>query len=331
MIPKCPSTSIYFLLFVFVSSSFALGQTDEPAEDPNANNGRSFSDQSETEYWMRNMVAYHRFNDQEIAWATGLKKEEVQRLREELTKSGKLKVSFEKNQLTLLPYPGGRHPRTGFLDGAIRPQRETKISVFLPWDTTSFVVVDVPEAIWSNLGLTYLAHTHIPTVFDKMNVKLKKMEWDRSKAGELSLNRILPNKIEFGSKVVNLGKHIRMQMTLKNGSGKKLTDLRVQNCVMLKSAKDFDQQTNDNKRFIGPYVVCHDSSKERWIITAWKPLHRAWANPPCPCLHSDPKFPDCGPGETGKLEGWLSFYEGKDIDSEVKRIEKTEWWNVPLK
>ena len=57
--------------------------------------------------------------------------------------------------LLVLPYPGGRHPRTGFLEGAMRPQRETKISIFTPWDNHSYVVLDIPEAIWSNLGLTY--------------------------------------------------------------------------------------------------------------------------------------------------------------------------------
>ena len=66
----------------------------------------------------------------------------------------------------------GRHPRIGFLDGAIRPQRETKISVFTPWDPHSYVVVDVPEAIWSNLGLTYLAHTHIDTVWTKKKIEV---------------------------------------------------------------------------------------------------------------------------------------------------------------
>jgi hypothetical protein len=40
-----------------------------------------------------------------------------------------------------------------------------------------------------------------------------------------------------------------------------------------------------------------------------------------PCLHSDPKFPDCKPGETAALHGWMSFYEGNDIDAELKRIE----------
>jgi hypothetical protein len=37
----------------------------------------------------------------------------------------------------VLPYPGGRHPRVGFLDGAIDPQRGTKASVFAPWGKTA--------------------------------------------------------------------------------------------------------------------------------------------------------------------------------------------------
>ena len=80
--------------------------------------------------------------------------------------------------LLTLAYPGGRHPRIGFLDGAVRPQRETKISVFAPWDDTSYVVLDVPEAVWSNLGLTYLAHTHVPTVWSKQNITLAPLEWN---------------------------------------------------------------------------------------------------------------------------------------------------------
>ena len=70
----------------------------------------------------------------------------------------------------MLPYPGGRHPRIGFLEGAIDPQRETKLSVFTPWHDSSYVVADVPEAIWSNLGLTYLAHTHIPTIWTAQKI-----------------------------------------------------------------------------------------------------------------------------------------------------------------
>jgi len=39
-------------------------------------------------------------------------------------------------------------------------------------------------------------------------------------------------------------------------------------------------------------------------------------------MHSDPQFPDCKPGETKRMKGWLSFYEGDDIEAELKRIGK---------
>ena len=92
--------------------------------------------------------------------------------------------------------------RIGFLDGAVNPQRETKVSVFTPWDDKSYVVVDVPEALWSNLGLTYLAHTHVPTIWSKQGIELERLEWNRRKDGSLDLLRRLPNGIEFGALVV---------------------------------------------------------------------------------------------------------------------------------
>jgi hypothetical protein len=64
-------------------------------------------------------------------------------------------------------------------------------------------------------------------------------------------------------------------------------------------------------------------------VSGWDPIHRAWGNMRCPCLHSDPKFPDCNPGETRYLRGWLSFYEGPDINAELKRIESTGWRHQP--
>jgi hypothetical protein len=30
---------------------------------------------------------------------------------------------------------------------------------------------------------------------------------------------------------------------------------------------------------------------------------------------------DCPPGETRSVRGWLSFYEGTDIDAELKRLK----------
>ena len=143
---------------------------------------------------------------------------------------GKVRVS---------PYPGGRHPRVGFLEGAIDPQRETKFTAFTPWDPDSYVVVDVPEAVWSNLGLTYLAHTHIQTHWDKQGIKLPMQEWTQHGDGTLTHERTLPNGIEFGARIVPRGEHVEMELWLKNGTAEKLTNLRIQNCVMLKGANGF--------------------------------------------------------------------------------------------
>ena len=73
------------------------------------------------------------------------------------------------------------------------------------------------------------------------------------------------------------------------------------------------------------YGACRSSRADRWFITAWAPCYRTWANPDVPCLHSDPQFPDCPPGETRRLRGWFSFYKGKDVEAEIRRIEATGW------
>ena len=85
--------------------------------------------------------------------------------------------------------------------GALRPQRETKFSVFPPWTDGGYVVADVPEAVWSNLGLTYLAHTHVPTLWTAAGTELERLEWEAGEAGGLSSRRDLPNGISFGVEV----------------------------------------------------------------------------------------------------------------------------------
>jgi hypothetical protein len=113
-----------------------------------------------------------------------------------------------------------------------------------------------------------------------------------------------------------------MELWLTNGTSRTLTDLRVQNCVMLKGAAGFNAQTNANKLISRPFVACRSDDGTRWIITAWEPCDRPWNNPPVPCLHSDPKFPDCPPGQTRTLNGWLSFYSGTRIDDELARLSR---------
>lgn len=326
-------TAFLSLLLLVMATAFATAcRADDAVVNANKVTGRRPANDDELRYWLVNSLYDHRFQVEEAGLALGLPGTEV------LAELYRLKIPTDatvtiksQNMLKVLPYPGGRHPRIGFLDGAIDPQRETKVSVFTPWqpdnkEGADYVVVDVPEAIWSNLGLTYLAHTHVPTIWSKAGVDLEPLEWERRDDGMLFHRRKLPNGIEYTSLVVPHQDHVSMTMTLTNGTEETLSDLRVQNCVMLKRAKGFDSQTNDNKIFRAPYVAVHDDSGKRWIVTAWLPNHRAWGNPPCPCLHSDPKFPDCQPGQTQTLRGWLSFYEGEDIEAELKRIEALEWW-----
>ena len=112
----------------------------------------------------------------EASAATGLSTDEIAAAVDRLAipKRGDSRSPDRASVLKVLPYPGGRHPRIGFLDGAIRPQRETKFSAFLPWDLSQYVVVDVPEAIWVKSGegreLLYLAHTHVPTMWSRQGI-----------------------------------------------------------------------------------------------------------------------------------------------------------------
>src|SRR2546430_11530552 len=106
---------------------------------------------------------------------------------------------------TLFPYttlfrsPGGREVRRGFLEGNIDFQRGTKASVFLPWNATNYVMVDLPEAIFSEKRLLFLAHTHVPTIWDEQNVIIENVDWQREPDGSLRNERVLPNKVSFGA------------------------------------------------------------------------------------------------------------------------------------
>ncbi len=292
------------------------------------NNFRKPKNDDDLKYWLENMVYYHHFTHEEIHEATGLSIDEISEALKKFSIDNKHQPTRDTdNSLLVLPYPGGRHHRIGFLEGAIDPQRETKISVFTPWDLNSYIVVDIPEAIWSNLGLTYLAHTHIPTIWTEQNIELEKLEWQRKPESVLICERELPNGIVFGTKVTPHQNSVEMEMWLKNGTKDTLTDLRVQNCVMLKNAAGFNELTDSNKVYTFPYVATKSQDGRKWIITAWEPCNRPWGNQHVPCMHSDPKFSDCPPGEMRTLKGWLSFYEGSNIQEEFKRIAATGWDN----
>jgi peptidoglycan/xylan/chitin deacetylase (PgdA/CDA1 family) len=288
-------------------------------------NGRPAAKDADLRFWLENMAVYHRFTLPEMGAALGLTADEVaaalRRLGVDPAQTPRRAVDAP---LLVLPYPGGRHPRIGFLDGAIRPQRESKVSVFAPWEDGGYAVADVPEAIWFERGgkreLLYLAHTHVPTVWDRQGLSLDRLEWTRDRDGSLQIERHLPNRVAFGARVVPERAGVRMELWVSNGSAEKLTGLQVQMCVMLKGLAGFEVRTNDNKVFAKPFAACRDRAGKRWVITGWERCVRAWGNPPCPCLHADPKVPDCPPGETKRVRGWLSFFEGDDVDAELRRL-----------
>jgi peptidoglycan/xylan/chitin deacetylase (PgdA/CDA1 family) len=289
-------------------------------------NARPAKDDGEMKYWLVNALVHHRYSNAEAGAALGLSADEVAAAAKRLgVDAARRPARKEGEPLVVLPYPGGRHPRVGFRDGMIRPQRETKASVFAPWADGGYAVADVPEAVWFAPGdkpeLLYLAHTHVPTTWDRQKVTLDALEWTRKADGSLALERTLPNKVTLAALVTPGKDGVRMEFRVTNGGAERLTGLRVQMCVMLGNLTGFDARTNDNKVLAAPFAACRDATGKRWVITGWERCGRAWGNPPCPCMHADPVLEDCPPGETKAVRGWLSFYEGTEIDAELKRLK----------
>jgi peptidoglycan/xylan/chitin deacetylase (PgdA/CDA1 family) len=297
-------------------------------------NARPAKDDAELRYWLESTLVQHRFSNAEAGAALGLTADQVieatRRLGIDVIKRP---VRREGEALRVLPYPGGRHPRLGFRDGMIRPQRETLVSVFAPWAQGGYAVADVPEAVWfapkGKPELLYLAHTHVPTIWDKQGVTLDAREWTRKADGALTLERTLPNKVTLAAFLTPGRDGVRMEFRVHNGGVEKLTGLRVQMCVLLAHLSGFEARTNANKVLAAPFAACQDATGQRWLITGWERCGRAWGNAPCPCVHADPVVEDCPPGATQGVRGWLSFYEGTDIAAELRRLREVAFKPAP--
>ena len=135
------------------------------------------------EFWLTTMLGDHQYVIEEVAQVFGYGEERMREVIDATVGPDFVRDWPRGGQtpLYILPYPGGRHPRIGFLKGAVAPMRGTKLSVFSPWG--GYVVVDLPEAMFSNEGLMFLAHTHIPTIWDDSNKHIENRDWERAGTG----------------------------------------------------------------------------------------------------------------------------------------------------
>ena len=264
-------------------------------------------------YWLANMREGHGFTDAEIErvfqWPSS-----------EWPKAATLPATT--NRVRVLPYPGGRHPRLGFLDGMVAPMRGTKASVFAPWADGGYAVLDLPEAIFSNLGLLFLGHTHIPTIWDDANVAIPNQDWTQDKDGNLSSEWLLPNKVRINAYVRPQPDGAWLEMFLHNDTGETLTGLRTQVCLMLGRLAGFEALSQENKVYTETTAGARSADGKRWVYITFENAGRIWGNEKCPCVHSDPVFPDCGTGQTAIVDGWLWFHEGEGGIAEAERGRK---------
>jgi peptidoglycan/xylan/chitin deacetylase (PgdA/CDA1 family) len=265
-------------------------------------------------YWL-DVMTQHGYTLAEMQQVTALPKKTLE------ARLAKLSPAPAKDDvINVLPYPGGRHPRIGFLEAAIDPIRGTKVSIFTPWEDGGYVVLDLPEAIFSNLGLTYLAHTHIPSIWDDANRYIENRDWIPEDDGGLRGEWTLPNKISFGARVVPQADEVDFELWLKNDSDADLSKLRTQVCLMLKAAPGFNAQDKERKHYDGPVVSIQAEGKDRWMLLAFEQCKRAWDNPKCPCMHSDPTLPDAPAGERVSVQGKLRFHEGPGVEEAIAKL-----------
>jgi peptidoglycan/xylan/chitin deacetylase (PgdA/CDA1 family) len=270
-------------------------------------------------FWLENMLVHHRYTPDEAAQVLGWQVKEVEAQAKLLPQVPQFKPA--PDAILTLPYPGGRHPRIGFLDGAIDPLRGTKISLFPPWTGGGYVVLDVPEAIFSNLGLLFLAHTHVPTIWDEQNLLLENVDWRRQGA-DWSHTRELPNGTSFGATITPREDGADIDLWLDNNTPESLTKLRTQVCLMLKGAPGFEAQ-EEAGRSLGHYVAAIKAADaDRYILVGFQHCGKTWGNIQCPCIHSDPVLPDAAPDQMVRVRGQVRFYEGTDVAGEIAAMER---------
>ncbi len=238
----------------------------------------------------------------------------MRKVRYPAPKDGKLALPYAQahpipmvtgREFRVAPFPGLEHPRVGFQEGAIAPRRGTKAMAFLPWDPDSFVIIDVPEVIFSGRRILHMSHTDQPSIWDERNMVIEDRDWIRN--GEaLESKWIMPDTLDYGARVTPAANNaIDLELWITNKSNETFTQLRLMSCILLKWAKGLNELTAANKELTKTYARVSDAGHS--VTIEWENAGRTWGNPKIPCMHCDPLIPDCKPGETVRAHGKLTF------------------------
>jgi hypothetical protein len=257
-------------------------------------------------YWVANMSC-HGFTAEEQAGVCGMSATQFASARDALPSAAPSAVPV------ILPYPGGRGTRSGRLDEAVSPLRGTKITVFLPWDRRSYIVIDLPQALRCDSGLIFMAHTHEPTMWNERNVFIDNLDWDRLPDGTLQSGWALPNAIVFGATVRMVNARVEMEFSITNFSDRAISNIEVPICVLLKEARGLNRPSERNVVLKAAMAAVKSDDASRAIVTSWEPNLRVRIDPEIPCIHSDAALPDCAPGKTVRATGALWFSEGGEV------------------
>ncbi|MBR9998253.1 MAG: polysaccharide deacetylase family protein [Cyclobacteriaceae bacterium] len=279
------------------------------------------STREDRDFWIGIMKAFN-YSIAEMAGVFGWPEKEMQ---EVIQSSSFSPVLPAPDQIMVLPYPGGRHPRISFREGMLSPMRGTKVGIFLPWDPQDYLLLDLPEAVFSQYGLTFLGHKHIPTFFDFRKIKIQNRDWVLHPDGHVTNSWELPNRMVIGAEIYPGREQVYMDLWMYNGTrDTTFTDMQTQICIMFRGAENFDSLTNENKLFQDPVAAVRSEDGERWILTAWEGCNHAWGNEDCPCMHSDPVLPDCAPGDTVRVSGKIWFSMNEKINLEMNNYKIKE-------
>jgi hypothetical protein len=211
------------------------------------------------------------------------------------------------------------------------------------WPSQDYVWIDLPEAIFTRQGLLYLSHVN-PRVQPVLFPGLARVAWEKVPGG-IAYKRTLPNGVSFGAKVTVGEKAADLELSVHNGSGDPLNDIKLQTCFFLRAIAEFGAYTADNK-FVHlpdlgwlaypeacklreerglyrlgwrggpkqadlPVMITRSAEGNRLIACTWgRHTYSLVCNPRHPCMHADPALPDLPPGRSATIRGRLIFFDG---------------------